>query len=80
MDKDESKAKLKVLRSELLSIKRDMKILKRREANRELALALREGYSRAGKIMLAKRAGKMSAERQRGLGWPNLQKAWKAAK
>jgi len=77
MDKDEAKKKLSALRSELNSIKREITALKRRETNRELALALRNGDPVAAKVMLAKRAGKVSSKRQQELDWPNLRKAWK---
>ncbi len=37
---------------------------------------LRRGFRPAGRAMLGRRGGQISALRQRALGWPNLQKAW----
>jgi len=43
---------------------------------RQLHLGSRAARSRAGRKMRARKAGLISAEEQRHLGWPNLAKAW----
>jgi hypothetical protein len=85
MDIIETKTDLKALRLQLKELRREVralnrfeKALRRREAQRRLAVGLREGYSEAGKRMLAKRAAKASARGQKELGWPNLRRAWAA--
>jgi len=74
----ELKSKLAKIKAKVRELKRNEKVVASVQRRREIATRLRDGDSIAAKIMLAKRAGRRSAELQRELGWPNLQRAWKA--
>jgi hypothetical protein len=72
------KAKLAAIKAKVRDLKRDEKLVTRFQCNRQLSMRLKDGDTIAAKIMLARRAGKKSAEVQRELGWPNLERAWAA--